>query len=453
MPSATNEFFLFLFPAWYTSVFYTPSRPPPKLPAGQTIRFGLISAALINATAIIYPAQFFPEVEIVAVATRRQEDAVSYAKKWGIRADKAYGGYQRIIDDPEVDAVFIGLPNGLHAEWAVKALLAHKHVLVEKPSCSNAHEAREIMSALRSLTSPSPAIPNPSPAAVPPVFLEAFHYRFHPATVFVRSLLSSNAYGRLLSTYARLGVPQGALSPNNIRYDFELGGGALMDLAYTVSITRYMVLGLGAGKPSRIVSVNVKKLGKDERIDTKTEAEMEFDIDGQGQTDGEEGGDRGRYTVKSKIVSDLEVPKLWGFIPKLWELPVFVAETERAVITYNNFIMPFVFHSITIKNKETGTTSTEKVYSSNQARAPGERVQLMTTYGHQLDTFIKKVKGRDNDITPTDWIPIEDTVAQMETIDEIYRKAGMPVRNGSLYAEILRRANVEGEGATGEGTQ
>lgn len=114
MPSNTNEF-IFRLIGLYNKFFFTPSVILPKLPPGQTIRFGLISAALINGPAIISPSLHYPEVEIVAVAARQKEQAVAYAKANGIKVEKAYGGYQALLDDQDVDAVFIGLPNGLHA--------------------------------------------------------------------------------------------------------------------------------------------------------------------------------------------------------------------------------------------------------------------------------------------------------------------------------------------------
>ncbi|KAF8425891.1 NAD binding oxidoreductase [Tirmania nivea] len=400
-----------------TRFFFTPSTIKPKLPPGQTVRVGLISAALINPPAIIYPAQFFPEVEIIAVAARDKDKAVEYAKTWGIKEEKAYGGYQALLDDGDVDAVFIGLPNGLHAEWAVKALRAGKHVLCEKPCTSNSIEAREIQRTLNSLP--------PTPRS--PVFLEAFHYRFHPATVYFRNLLTSGTCGKLLNTYVSMSIPAGGLDPKNIRYNFDLGGGALMDLTYVVSITRYMVLGAGAGKPKEIVSANAKKLPSDERIDTRMEAELIFDIDdGQGRT-GE---------VRSRIVADIERGRLFGLIPRVWEQALFVAECEKATVTYNNFIAPYMSHSIVIKPKE-GKCRTENIYSFDATN----KAPLLTTYGHQLDAFVKKIQGREEDI-PADWIPIEDTVAQMEVIDAIYEKAGMEVRNGTLYQEILRRGDA-----------
>lgn len=323
---------------------YTPSIVKPKLPPGQTIRFGLISAALINPPAIHYPSQYFPEVEVIAIATRDKNHAIQYAKTWGISESKAYGGYQALLDDPDVDAVYIGLPNGLHAgacmfftstildtmvgdfvqltprfhlEWAIKALQAGKHVLLEKPSASNAFEAREIQKVLNSLT-----------IQPKPVILEAFHYRFHPATVYVRNLLASRKYGKIQSTSAYLRIFSGAMDSKNIRFNFELGGGALMDLTYTVSITRYMLLGPGSGKPKEIVSATPKKLPSDDRIDVTMEAEMIFDVDD---------GSGGTSEVRSKILSELATPPLFGFIPQIWNQPMFVAECENATITYTKY--------------------------------------------------------------------------------------------------------------------
>lgn len=114
MPSPTNEL-MFRVRNWMNKSLYTPSIVKPKLPPGQTIRFGLISAALINPPAIHYPSQYFPEVEVIAIATRDKSDAIQYAKTWGIKESKAYGGYQALLDDPDVDVVYISLPNGLHA--------------------------------------------------------------------------------------------------------------------------------------------------------------------------------------------------------------------------------------------------------------------------------------------------------------------------------------------------
>jgi len=128
-----------------------------------------------------------------------------------------------------------------------------------------------------------------------------------------------------------MSLPAGSLDPKNIRYNFELGGGSLMDLAYVVSITRYMVLGAGTGKPKEIVSASATKLPSDERIDTRMEAEMTFDLDdGQG----------GMGEVRSKIVADIQRDRLFGFFPRVWEQALFIAECEKATATLNKYELP-----------------------------------------------------------------------------------------------------------------
>lgn len=125
-----------------------------------------------------------------------------------------------------------------------------------------------------------------------------------------------------------MSIPAGGLDPKNIRYNFDLGGGSLVDLAYVISITRYMVLGAGAGKPKEIVSASVKKLPSDERIDTRMEAEMIFDVDdGQG----------GMEEVRSRFVADIQRERLFGILPRVWEQALFVAECEKATVTYNQY--------------------------------------------------------------------------------------------------------------------
>lgn len=101
----------------------------------------------------------------------------------------------------------------------------------------------------------------------------------------------------------------------------------------------------------------------------------------------------------------------------------------------DSFVAPSLTHSIVIKPKDGGKTLTEKVNRFDEK----EKTPLLSTYGHQLDTFVKKVKDRDSDIAPVDWISFEDSIAQMEVIDAIYVKAGMPLRHGSVYADIAKR--------------
>ena len=101
------------------------------MPDDTTVRWGIVSTADINRK-VIPGAKASPKVELVGVASRTQERAEQYASWWEI--PRAYGSYEALLDDDEIDAVYISLPNNLHYDWTVKALEAGKHVLCEKPS-------------------------------------------------------------------------------------------------------------------------------------------------------------------------------------------------------------------------------------------------------------------------------------------------------------------------------
>lgn len=149
---------------------------PPRPPKTENaLRFGILGAANIAPGGIIRPAASHPEVIIQAVAARDQKKAQAFATKNGI--PQVHADYTALIDDPDLDAVYIALPNGLHYEWTVKALAKGKHVLLEKPSVSNATEA-ELLFKSPLLTSSSS-----------PVLLEAFHYRFQPGWQYFLTLV------------------------------------------------------------------------------------------------------------------------------------------------------------------------------------------------------------------------------------------------------------------------
>jgi predicted dehydrogenase len=194
----------------------------------MTLRLGLLSTARIN-DQILRGAAETDAVEVVAVASRDPARAEAYARERGLA--RAHGSYEALLADPELDAVYVALPNALHAEWAIRALEAGKHVLVEKPF-------------------------SPRPDAVEAAFAvaerggrvltEAFMYRHHPQTARIVELVREGAIGRLRSIQARFAFR--LTDPANIRAARELGGGALLDLGcYCVSGARLL-----AGEPERV---------------------------------------------------------------------------------------------------------------------------------------------------------------------------------------------------------
>jgi predicted dehydrogenase len=187
-----------------------------------------MSTANINRK-VIPAAHASSKVELVAVASRDQMRADQYAKTWEIQ--RAYGSYDALLADPEVEAVYISLPNSLHCEWAVKALEAGKHVLCEKPLSRHASEVEAAFDAADRAGR---------------LLSEAFMYRHNPQTKRAKKLVEEGAIGELRLVRAVFSYP--LYDEDNIRLRTDLDGGALMDVGcYAVSGSR-----LFGGEPERV---------------------------------------------------------------------------------------------------------------------------------------------------------------------------------------------------------
>jgi predicted dehydrogenase len=197
------------------------------------LRLGLLSTANINVQTLGGAAET-DRAQVVAVASRDGSKAQAYASEHGI--ERAHGSYEALLADDGVDAVYIGLPNGMHHEWTMRALAAGKHVLVEKPYTRRAAEAEEAFAAA---------------AGAGLVVMEAFMYRHHPQTAVVRDLVAGGAVGRLQAVKTTFTFPLDDLT--NVRALPELDGGALMDVGcYCVSAIRLL-----AGEPERVSAEQV----------------------------------------------------------------------------------------------------------------------------------------------------------------------------------------------------
>jgi predicted dehydrogenase len=187
-----------------------------------TLRFGVLGAARIAPMALLAPARRVPGVSVVAIAARDPERAGRFATRHGI--PRVLPSYEALVTDPDVDAVYVPLPNSLHCRWTVRALEAGKHVLCEKPIAANAAEAEEMARAA---------------ARANRVLVEAFHYRYHPLFARLRAILDAGELGTVRHLEAHLCFP--LPMPNDIRYRADLAGGALMDAGcYTVSLLRHL---------------------------------------------------------------------------------------------------------------------------------------------------------------------------------------------------------------------
>jgi D-xylose 1-dehydrogenase (NADP+, D-xylono-1,5-lactone-forming) len=199
----------------------------------EPLRLGLLSTARIN-DAILAAAAATDRVDVVAVASRDSAKAEAYARARGI--PRAYGSYERLLDDNGVDAVYIALPNSLHHEWTLQALEARKHVLCEKPFVRRAVQAEEAFDRAREVRR---------------VLMEGFMYRFHPQAAEVKTLVDDGAVGDVQLVRGSHSFVLQDLA--DVRANTELEGGALMDIGcYCVSISRYLL-----GEPERVIGEQV----------------------------------------------------------------------------------------------------------------------------------------------------------------------------------------------------
>jgi predicted dehydrogenase len=184
------------------------------------LRWGILSTANIARVAVIPAIRASRNGDVQAVGSRNRERAYAFASDLGI--PQSYGSYEALLKAPDIDAVYIGLPNSLHCEWTVKAARAGKHVLCEKPLGATAAECDEMDRAARE-------------SGV--VLMEAFMYRFHPRIGRVSKLLADGVIGpvRAIQSSFTFRLRRG----DDIRLQKELAGGALMDVGcYCVNVSR-----------------------------------------------------------------------------------------------------------------------------------------------------------------------------------------------------------------------
>jgi len=218
----------------------------------MAVRWGILSTAHIN-DVILAGAAASDAVEIVAVAGRDEARTAAYAREKGIA--RALTGYDALLADPEVEAVYISLPNGMHVDWSIRALQAGKHVLCEKPLSRRVADVERAFAAAEEADR---------------LLMEAFMWRHHPQTTRLRELVDEEAVGPTRLVRATFSFP--LTDPGNVRLSGALEGGALMDVGcYCVSGLR-----LVAGEPE-VVSAQMNLApddGSGVPVDLRTAAVM-----------------------------------------------------------------------------------------------------------------------------------------------------------------------------------
>ncbi|MGO8873800.1 MAG: Gfo/Idh/MocA family protein [Acidimicrobiales bacterium] len=325
-------------------------RPPP-------VRFGILGAARIAPAALVRPAASEPEAAVVAVAARDRHRARAFADRHSI--PRVVDSYEALVSDPEVTAVYVPLPNSLHAEWTLAALEAGKHVLCEKPFTANAVEAAAVVDAA---------------AGSGLVVMEAFHYRYHPLAHRMIEIVASGELGRLLHIEAWLCAP--ILNRTDIRYQYPLAGGAMMDMgAYVVHMARTL-----GGEPT---VVSARATLHDREVDRAMTASLRF---AEGHT----------AAVHCSLWSS-----------SLLHVAVRVTGDEGVLRVFNP-IAPQYASWLRVHTGE-----------GRRLEVPSRR----PTYRFQLEAFCDAaLRGRPVVTSPT------DALANMTVIDDVYRAANMRPR-------------------------
>ncbi|MCX8108475.1 MAG: Gfo/Idh/MocA family oxidoreductase, partial [Verrucomicrobiae bacterium] len=288
--------------------------------------------------------------------------ARSFALRHGI--PKVHASYAELVQDPELDAIYVPLPNSMHAEWSIRGLKAGKHILCEKPLAANAREA-ELMAKASTESGR--------------VLVEAFHYRYHPLAARLKAIVDSGELGTIQHMEAHFCVP--LIIPGDIRYRYELGGGATMDLGcYTINILRYL-----AGGEPRVCEAYARLSSP--QVDRYMEAKLEF-------PDGRTG----------RIVCSL-------FSLVLVRSLVVIRGTGGILHVTGPF-HPHIYHRIKIRRG---------------CKVRTERVPGDSTFTYQLRAFVQAVQGKRLPLTDA-----HDAIANMQVIDAIYERAGLQPRGMRL---------------------
>jgi predicted dehydrogenase len=322
------------------------------------LRIGVLGAARIAPAALIRPARTTPGVTVAAIAARDPERAKAFAAKHGI--ETVHGSYDDLLADDSLDAIYNPLPNGLHAQWTLAALAAGKHVLCEKPFTANAAQAREVAAAAGEL-----------------VVMEAFHYRYHPMALRMEEIVHGGELGDVRRVETAMCFPLPRFG--DIRYNFGLAGGALMDAGcYALHCLRL----LGPGEP-QVTRATALTLKRDPRVDRAMTIDFSFASGAIG---------RAKASMWSRAWLDISA-RVVG---------------SKGVLSVTNFAAPqFPYKFVVAVN-------------GNRRR---ERFSPKPTYAYQLEAFVSAVRGEKTNLTPP-----ADSIATMELIDAAYLAAGLPLR-------------------------
>jgi xylose dehydrogenase (NAD/NADP) len=261
------------------------------------VRWGVISGAQIGLNHVIPAIQRSANGRVVCLGTPRPDRVRERVEKLGI--PRLYDTYAAVLDDPEVEAVYVPLPNSMHREWTIRAAEHGKHVLCEKPMGLTAAECEEMIEAC---------------ARHGVLLMEAFMYRFHPQQAVIHEILESGRIGTVQMVRGAFTFRLNLADTSNIRLSRELWGGALMDVGcYCINAARYY---FGAEPVSVLASARIPpELG----VDTTLHGLLEFEsgyapfvvsLQMASQPQVEIVGDRGRIEIPRCFIPGDDPPPL-----------------------------------------------------------------------------------------------------------------------------------------------
>ena len=327
----------------------------------EPLRIGILGAARITELALVTPANA-TGARLVAVAARDRGRAERFAATHGV--ERVVDSYDDLLADGEVEAIYNPLANSLHGPWNKRALLAGKHVLSEKPSAGNGPEAAELE-----------AIAD----GVDRVFMEGFHYRYHPMIRRAHAVVAGGEIGELRRVESRMDTP--APADDDPRWSFALAGGALMDLG-CYSLHSFRILAALCGGEPELVSATATERDGAPGVDERLTAELRFP---NGVT-GTAGCDMayGEMNFSHRLVG------------------------TAGEVMLPNYVKPHLDDRLLVTTAD--GTRTEHT---------GER----SSYTYQLEAFAAAVRGGPPVLTDA-----ADATATMRLIDACYRAAGLPPR-------------------------
>jgi predicted dehydrogenase len=325
----------------------------------EAVKWGVIGCADIAVKKVI-PAMLGSDLsQVTAIASRSGERADATARSLGI--PRAYGSYQELLDDPDLEAVYIPLPNHLHHEWSIAAIEAGKHVLCEKPLSTSSALAREMLeTAERSGVK----------------LMEAFMYRLHPLWVEVRRLISDGAIGELRAVQSFFSYHND--DPDDIRNRVDAGGGSLFDIGcYPVNVARMLF----QAEPTDVMAA----IRRDPVFATDILTSVVLDFDGRHAT----------FTCSTQLEDDQRV-HIYG--------------TEGRLLVEIPFNIP--------PDRPTRILSIAGGDPPVDPRIVTHQIDAADQYRVQADAFSRSI--REATPVPT---PPEDAVANLEVMERIFADA------------------------------